>query len=176
MTGTGGTTGFSPGFGWRTIGASKPNFNTSRFMATVTHELTRIMREEGREVKKELEGVTKSWETPVTFNMDINVHGDSFYLSVWTDNEIFRFVNDGTSIRYATMTPDFIPKTTPGRLFSTPGRGGRAYINRKIPRAGIAARNFVDTAYKRIFRFAMFRLEDKFDEIVNRFWDEALRE
>lgn len=54
----------------------------------------------------------------------------------------WRWLDQGTKVRYATMTPDFRAKTTPGAFWSGPGAGGLLYINKRRPRPGIAARNW----------------------------------
>lgn len=46
----------------------------------------------------------------------------------------------GTSVRYATMTPDFQSKTRPGTLKNRKGKGGVLFIDRSKPRPGIEAR------------------------------------
>ena len=54
----------------------------------------------------------------------------------------YPFVVKGTSVRYATMTPDFIAKTKPRIIGSGSGAGGVAYIDTRRPRKGIEAREF----------------------------------
>lgn len=61
---------------------------------------------------------------------------------VYTSNLIYKFVSGGTRVRYATMTPNFKAKTSPGVIGSTAGSGGVAFISRKFPRPGIEARKF----------------------------------
>jgi len=61
---------------------------------------------------------------------------------IYTGDKIYKFISGGTSVRYATMTPDFIPKTQIGYIGSGAGRGGVAFVNKKYPRPGIKAREF----------------------------------
>lgn len=161
-------------FGMYDIGDGIAEFDTSGFMGAVTNRLTKVMRDGAEKIKKELENSVKDWRTPVQFNLQIDKRGDAFTMTVFTDNEIFRFVNDGTAIRYATMTPDFIPKTHPGTLMSRAGRGGLAYVNKKVPRPGIEARNFIDVAFKRWGNATEQRMENEFYRTVSEFWRKAL--
>ena len=54
----------------------------------------------------------------------------------------YPFIVKGTSVRYATMTPDFKAKTKPRVIGSGSGAGGVAYIDTRRPREGIEAREF----------------------------------
>lgn len=66
-------------------------------------------------------------------------------VEVYTESEIYGYVDEGTRVRFATMTPDFQPKTRPRRIASYRGRGGVAYIDRRRLRPGIKAREFSKT-------------------------------
>ena len=65
-----------------------------------------------------------------------------FGREIFTWDDKYMFVNDGTRIRYATMTPNFSAKSRPGSIGSVPGSGGVAFISKKHPRPGIKARSF----------------------------------
>jgi hypothetical protein len=62
--------------------------------------------------------------------------------SVSTDDEVYGYLNYGTSVRYATMTKGFAAKTKPGRISARAGSGGLAYVSKRRRRPGIKARNF----------------------------------
>lgn len=64
------------------------------------------------------------------------------YAQVHTDEPLYFFLNDGTSVRYATMTDPFEAKTTPNVIGSGPGRGGLLYVDVNDPRPGIKARKW----------------------------------
>jgi hypothetical protein len=59
------------------------------------------------------------------------------------------WLNDGVKIRHAVMTPDFSPKTAKGRAVSTKGSGGVWFVNKKIFRPPIEAREFDEDIGKR---------------------------
>jgi hypothetical protein len=74
---------------------------------------------------------------------DLNPSGPE--ILVGTEDKIYKFVDEGTSIRYATMTPDFEPKTVKRVIGSGRGRGGLMYVDTRRPRPGIEAREFSKT-------------------------------
>jgi len=64
---------------------------------------------------------------------------------IYLEDERVTWLNDGTRVRYATMTPGFVAKSVPRTLASRPGRGGVLYVNRNRPRPGIKAREWDKT-------------------------------
>lgn len=76
------------------------------------------------------------------FEQEVKREGDVIRAQVHTDHVLYFFLNDGTSVRYATMSDDFIPKTEPGLIGSGPGRGRPVYVDRNKPRPGIEARKW----------------------------------
>ena len=66
-----------------------------------------------------------------------------------TDNRVYGFLNDGTPVRYAVMSPDFRAKTKTGFIGSRIGRGRLVIISKKIKRPGIKPRKFAETIAKK---------------------------
>lgn len=62
----------------------------------------------------------------------------------------YRYLDKGTAVRYATMTPDFKPKTKVGVFYSYAGAGRVAYVSRKKPRPGIEARGWSERVHERV--------------------------
>ncbi len=52
----------------------------------------------------------------------------------------------GTRVRYAQMSDDFIPKTTPTSILSRPGRGRMEYVDTSMPNPGIEDRRVKEHA------------------------------
>lgn len=112
----------------------------------VRRELIRV----AQQTHETFETVDVRWETDVQF-----AGGDARVYAT-TDNEIYGYLNDGTSVRWAVMNDPFGPKTSPGRLRSIPGvrtyndagyytaiRGKTAMLRKGIPsQPGIVARAF----------------------------------
>lgn len=63
---------------------------------------------------------------------------------VSTDNDIYRYLDEGTRVRYVFMTPGFRPKSRAGFIGSGMGRGGFGGFSRK-PLPGIKPREFAKT-------------------------------
>lgn len=61
----------------------------------------------------------------------------------------FKWLNEGTRVRYATMSQDWKSKTKPGVLKSGRGRGRMLFVNRRRPRPGIKARGWTELIQKR---------------------------
>lgn len=93
-------------------------------------------------------------------------HGDIYAyvaLNGWgPDEQVFYFLDHGTSVRYATMTEDFVAKTTPHKLYSGEGQGGLNYVDPNQPRPGIEAREIskeIADTYREVF---MYRIKMAF--------------
>jgi hypothetical protein len=61
------------------------------------------------------------------------------------DEEYF-WLDEGTDVRYATMTRNFQPKTRVRSFTSSPGQGRLRYIDRMVPKPGIEAREWTKLA------------------------------
>lgn len=70
-------------------------------------------------------------------------------LEVSTDSAIYLYLDEGTEVRYATMSKDFQAKTRPRFIGSRRGRGRRLFVSKKHPRPGIKAREFTKTIAKK---------------------------
>ena len=123
---------------WKTIKPSKLKQKEFRLAA-----LNR-MRKVGVKVRADFEKTTATWEHDVDFDQAISLSQKDGgpTLLVDTGDKIYKFVSGGTKVRYATMTPDFVPKTVPRVIGSGPGAGGVAFVNKQRPRPGIKAREF----------------------------------
>jgi hypothetical protein len=129
---------------------------------TVDINLNQVRQEVAREEKRALAAVhqtgesigkrglklfrdlVSNWTNKPVFEMQTSANSSGSEVLVGTDDKIFEYLDKGTSVRYAIMSPDFIAKTKPGSLQSGPGRGGMVFISRKHPRPGIKARHFSD--------------------------------
>lgn len=77
---------------------------------------------------------------------------NSFRIAVGTDSEnydIYRYVDQGTSIRWAIMSSDWVSKTDKSRYYSIAGQGevvarGKSYMTKHGlgPKQGLEPRNF----------------------------------
>jgi len=106
--------------------------------------------------------VVRTWRTETNFWYRTAETNEGIKLTFFTDNPKFKFVDEGTAVRYAVMTPDFIARTKPNVLGSFTGKGGLWYMLRKGMEAkpGLQARNFSEIITERTgptFRGALQR-------------------
>jgi hypothetical protein len=137
----------------------------------IEKELGTVLKREANYVRNQYLKFTSTWEHHPAFMVSrFQWSGDIVQIIVETDDEIFKYIDEGTSIRYATMTPDFVPKTTPGSLKSGPGAGGLAYVSRKHPRPGIKARKISELiTHNREIKFDQ-NLGRAVSRVVNKVW------
>jgi hypothetical protein len=98
---------------------------------------------------RSLKNTTATWKTPVDFYAELSRRGDDAVLFVGTDDDRYRWVNNGTRIRWALTSRDWKSKTTPRKLTPGPGAGRIVIAGRRAmtaagiqPRPGIKAREF----------------------------------
>lgn len=89
-------------------------------------------------------------ETDVKFNKKVKDDPNKIVGTVDTDNEIYGYLNNGTKVRYATMSKDFESKTEPRFIGSKRGRGEVLYVDTRRPRPGIEGRHFDEEIAKKI--------------------------
>ena len=116
-----------------------------------------------REMTKDLEATTATWQEhhPV-FSNTIKYKGGDVKVSIGTDDEVWNYLNKGTSIRWAVMTKNFQAKTTKRSFSSRTGQGyarlrGKGIMTKlgippKVP--GIEARDWFG------------RLRDDYDDVI----------
>jgi hypothetical protein len=105
-------------------------------------ELLKGIEKSGKAIKKDYEKTTATWRHKVNFEIISDLDPSGPEVLVGTEDKIYKFIDEGTSIRYATMTPDFQPKTVKRVIGSRGGRGGLLYVDTRRPRPGIEAREF----------------------------------
>lgn len=111
----------------------------------IARQIEAAFLEESTEIKRLEEQTVATWSSAPPFSARPADSGGTkrAYIGPTGDGaRIWNYLNRGTSIRYATMTPDFVPKTRVRNLRSGRGRGGVAYISRNRPRPGIKAREW----------------------------------
>lgn len=132
-----------------TVTADIPTFDTRAQKAIFENAFVNAAKEMGNNIEQDYQTTVRTWDHKVVFKQKTLSTGDYTIQKVWTDDDIYRYVHDGTDVRYAVLSPDFIPKTLPYYLGSFPGRGGVVRYDSKNPRPGIIARNFTDTIAKK---------------------------
>lgn len=118
-----------------------------------------------KEAKELFEKTVSTWKRKPTFSIYRNKEGRS----IGTRGEysdIYGYIDNGTRVRHAVMTPDFLAKTRPGSIFARGGRGGLAFVSKKINRPGIVARGFSEIIQANIDR--------RFPMVYRRFFDKLI--
>lgn len=87
-----------------------------------------------------------TWNFPPQFTATRTAGG---YLIQVSDIR-YRYLDQGTKVRYATMTPGFVPKTKVGVVYSYQGSGRVAFVNKKKKMPGIKARGWSEKIHKEV--------------------------
>lgn len=112
-------------------------------------ELLKGIEKTGKDIKSDYEKTTKTWQHKPTFIIESSLDPKGPEVLVGTDDEIYGYVDRGTSVRRALMTNDFSPKTKKGVIGSSSGRGGVVYVDKRLSLPGIEARDFSKTIEKK---------------------------
>ena len=109
-------------------------------------ELLEAMQETVDEADKEFAKTYKDFNHKPKFEKDVRDTGSEIIGSVLTSGDPskenpYPWVQRGTKVRRARMTPDFVSKTQPGVISSRSGRGGVMFVSKKLNLPGIEARN-----------------------------------
>ena len=106
-----------------------------------------------RRTVREFKKTHQTWnEQRPTWRRDLRADFTSRGWQVDTSHLIYFFLNDGTRVRYAAMTPGFRPKTRVGFIGSVAGQGGFSHLNLRDPPGpnGIDARKWDEAIAKRM--------------------------
>lgn len=128
----------------RVIRPSKLNDAVFRAEANVAVERTLKAIQAGYD-KTEATWKDKALFTKTITNTAIEIIGQ--YM---TDDKIVRFLDEGTRVRYATLSPDWKSKTQVRWIGSGPGSGRVLFVSRKHPRPGIKARRWTEEIKKAV--------------------------
>jgi len=96
------------------------------------------LSELAEEAKAMFEKTVETWDEQPDFTINENQNN----VSIGTRSKIYGYIDRGTAVRYATMTPDFAPKSRVRVIASARGKGGLAFVSRNHPKPGIQAREF----------------------------------
>ena len=106
----------------------------------------------------------QTWTHKPQFEQMIGLDSEAATVLVGTDDKIYKFIDEGTRVRYATLSKDWQSKTKPGIIGSGPGRGRVLFVSKKRPRPGIEARRFtqiIQRQRKRPFQRSMIKAMQK---------------
>lgn len=109
------------------------------------HILSALMQT-AKEGEKDIHDIVDNWHHPVHITKPkVRYAGGNASVEIRVNDRIFKFLDEGTKIRWALMSRDWISKTRPGVYKSGSGRGYvrmRGSSKMPFPRPGIKARNW----------------------------------
>lgn len=128
----------------------------------IRQEMLRALKEQGKETEREFDKTVATWNgDKPKFESLVNLTGDSAELLTGPTGskkalDKFKFLDEGTRIRWAVMSKDWQSKTRRRFVGSGSGRGrviimGRRAMQRRriAPRPGIEAREWTPTIQAR---------------------------
>lgn len=120
---------------------------------TVRGRILGALQRYGATVKRDFHETVATWQDPAKFEVKVKYAGGKTFLSVTTLSDKWRWLNEGTQVRWALMNRNFRPKTAPGRWQSGPGAGDpepqwRGY-SMGFPQPGIEPRDWSGQAAER---------------------------
>lgn len=151
---------YSTNFSFHFVEIRPGQFRYGKLITALTAGVFRI----GRRMKVDYEKTVATWKVRPRFEMLTQRTSSIASVLVGTDNRIYAYVNNGTSIRYATMSKDWDSKSRVHVIGSFPGSGRREFVSKFHPQRGIAAREWslvIEKKYERDFRDAMNEAMDK---------------
>lgn len=122
----------------------KPILPVKFKVKAITDELEKFVHELTDDIEVDLKKPTRTWKHSVSFDKKVTRSDKAIVGEVTTTNKIYRYLNDGTKVRFAVMTSDFQAKTRPGIIGSFSGKGGFSRFDPR-GRKGIEARNWIST-------------------------------
>lgn len=137
-------------------------FDPDAFTREIIKEAERL----NVEFKKDFDKTVDTWDHKPIFKSSVAVMKDFIVGHVRTapifgdkpPELIYYFINQGTKVRYAKMTPDFEPKTRVRVLDSFPGAGGLDSVDVRFPMPGIQGRKFNEAIADKHRARQVFRL------------------
>lgn len=128
--------------------------NPDAIFRSIEKEISFALSREGARFLQLYLATVANWKTKPQFEMDVDIEHDQASVTVGTNNDIYRFLHDGTKERWALMSDDFEPKTHPRILGVGPGQGsvilrGRSQFGQRAAQPGIKAREWTQEIIKR---------------------------
>lgn len=108
------------------------------------------------DIKQDLANTVAHWEhmDGDDFNVAFRFAGGDAYFEITTQDEIFGYIDEGTTERHAKMSADFVPKSYHRVLKSSPGQGGVEDSGPHVNMPGIKPREF------------MAEIQDKYEPLL----------
>lgn len=127
----------------------------------VRGKILATLQKQARKVELLLNNLVSTWQhkNQIVIGIEsISYAGGNIAIEVVVDDPIFFYLDEGTVVRWALMSSNFSPKTTPDSLIPRSGRGGTRLRGQKafkkyysaFPKPGIAPRGFTKVLEKMV--------------------------
>lgn len=133
-------------------------------MKQLEREVDKTLDDIAELILKDLRKITATWKHQPTFVVK-KKHGSR---EIYTEDDIFRFLDEGTKTRKAVMSSGFEPKTYERQLYSAPGRGGVVFVSKSIDRPGIKSRKWILTLQEKYQDMAIKMQQETIDAWAGR--------
>ena len=122
----------------------KGAFKSAAFLT----EITKVLNEEKRELSRLYSLTYATWDNKPIMHEEVKIGSVEGYAEVSTADKKMLWLDDGTRIRHALMSRNWVSKTKPNRLKSGHGRGKKIFVSRQIKKPGIKPRNWTKIIVK----------------------------
>jgi hypothetical protein len=112
---------------------------------SVRANLLNVVKKYEKILNKEFNEIVAPFSHQVNFTSEVGYEGGNVRAAVYTDDEVFGYLEYGTSVRYATMKKGFQRKTEPGQLATSPGDPSSEwvkFVSTKFPHKGLTERRY----------------------------------
>jgi hypothetical protein len=142
----------------------------------IEREISFGLAREGARFMRLYMATVANWEVKPEFSLDVYQDSNEASVVVGTNNNVYRFLHDGTRQRWALMTDPFEPKTFVRILGVGPGSGGTvlrgrtafAKAGRPTFQPGIKAREWTQEIIKREEKNFEANMQAVFDNAVQK--------
>jgi hypothetical protein len=92
--------------------------------AKIRAQVLNALKDTSKDINQRFSQITSTWKHKPKFARPIiRYAGGDAYIIMGTSDDIFRWLDEGTSVRWSKLSRDWISKTTPNVYQSGPGRG-----------------------------------------------------
>ena len=130
-------------------------YNTAAVRAAIDAEINAI----ANDMLLDYELTTATWKRNVKFEKEVNVTRDKQEILTGTDDEIYKYVDEGTKAHKIrpkkkggtlAFPSEFVPKTQPGYMVASKGySGGETAFAKEVNHPGTKARKFSKNIQKK---------------------------
>ena len=114
------------------------------------------------ELLKMAQATVATWSNKPHFTVKRIKGANGWRSELWVNDERWTWLDQGTKVRYATMQQGFIAKTKVGVMYSYAGKGKVAFVSKKKPMPGIAARGWTQLMVQRVGPIIRRTYQDEF--------------